>query len=69
MAQEDTFQSALTPFTPARAALTAFWVLCFMWLKFATIWRFMRCGILLLQWTGVACDIPTLARPEGFHLP
>lgn len=24
------------------AAMTAFWVLCFMWLKFATIWRFMR---------------------------
>ena len=24
------------------AALTAFWVLCFMWLKFATIWRFCR---------------------------
>lgn len=23
-------------------ALTGFWVLCFMWLKFATIWRFFR---------------------------
>ncbi|KAI7845564.1 hypothetical protein COHA_000854 [Chlorella ohadii] len=28
-------------------ALTAFWVLCFMWLKFATIWRFMRLAALL----------------------
>lgn len=28
-------------------AMTAFWVLCFMWLKFATIWRFFRLGALL----------------------
>ena len=34
--------ASLTPSTACAAALTAFWVLCFMWLKFATIWRFMR---------------------------
>lgn len=28
------------------AVLTGFWVLCFMWLKFATIWRFFRLAAL-----------------------
>lgn len=27
--------------------MTGFWVLCFMWLKFATIWRFFRLAALL----------------------
>lgn len=32
---------------PIEVALTAFWVLCFMWLKFGTIWRFFRLAALL----------------------
>ena len=31
----------------ARAAMTGFWVLAFMWLKFATVWRFFRLAALL----------------------
>lgn len=31
---------------PPPAALTAWWVLAFMWLKFATVWRFCRLAAL-----------------------
>ncbi len=57
------FLTSSTPIhTPSRnAALTAFWVLCFMWLKFATIWRFMRCGLL----RDKQCPLPMLASPPG----
>lgn len=36
------------PCALAPAGMTGFWVLCFMWLKFATIWRFFRCAGSLL---------------------
>ena len=38
---------SVQPCLSLAAALTGFWVLCFMWLKFATIWRFFRLAALL----------------------
>eukprot|EP00887_Chlorella_sp_A99_P004096 scaffold23.g4096.t1 len=50
---------------PVEIGATGFWVLCFMWLKFATIWRFFRRAHVWFRWLGALLE--GVAPPDNMQ--